>query len=194
LEKRGLGDQLKAAHHKQTDDIRWVDEMRLGLQGYVRRVWVGQGVKVRQRLQFVFEWVYLLLSVNPVTGKLHWAWVKSMKQVDLKPTLETWSPDAVVWDGASSHRAKGMKELGFTCILQPPYSPELNPVERIFEELRKVSEGRLYPSLMAKKKKVEAELRRLAAKPALVKRLVSWRWILDSLQSLPAHPHNTSLA
>jgi len=185
LEKRGLADALKAAGIQQGDQVVEADEMRLGLQGKVRRVWSCKGVKIVQRLQFVFEWVYLVLSVDPLTGKLHWDWMTSMKQVDLKPVVAQWHVDAVIWDRAASHRGSEIGELDFKRIFQPPYSPELNPVERIFESLRQAVEGKMYPSLAAKKRAVEAELRRLAAQPNKVKQLAGWQWLCDALQSLP---------
>lgn len=166
-------------------EIVEVDEMRLGLQGRVRRVWASRGVKVVQKVQFVFEWAYLLLGVNPLSGNLVWDWIDSMKQVDLLPALKTWSVDALIWDGASSHRGKQVGELAFKRIFQPAYSPELNPVERIFEELRRVVEGVIYETLETKKQAVELELRQLAADPQRVKNLVGWDWLCAALDNLP---------
>jgi hypothetical protein len=167
------------------DAIVEVDEMHLGLQGRVRRVWASRGVKVVQKVQFVFEWTYLLLGVNPVTGMLIWGWVDSMRQVDLLPALATWPIDAAIWDSASSHRGKQVAQLPFKRIFQPAYSPELNPAERIFEELRRAVEGVIYETLEAKKQAVELELRQLAADPQRVKRLVGWDWLCAALNSLP---------
>ena len=48
----------------------------------------------------------------------------------------------LVWDGAGSHRSKDIRSIeGITSIVQPPYSPELNPVERVFEEARRWTDG-----------------------------------------------------
>lgn len=186
MEKRGLRAALRAAGLRKKDQIRLVDEMRLGLQGRVRRVWASRGVKVVQKVQFVFEWVYLLLGVNPITGDLRWDWVESMRQEHLVPALREWDVDGVIWDRASSHRGKETAKLSIQCIFQPSYSPELNPVERVFQELRREIEGRIYPSLLAKKQAVENVLQQLAADPERVKRLVGWNWICQAFESLPA--------
>ena len=53
--------------------------MRVGLRGMVRRVWGRRGVKVRQRLQLVYKWLYLFVVVDVGKGKLHWSWIDSMK-------------------------------------------------------------------------------------------------------------------
>lgn len=169
-----------------------VDEMRLGLQGQLRRVWASKGVKVVQKLQFVFKWTYLLLGVNPLTGQLTWDWVDSMRQDDLVPVIRPWLVDAVIWDKASSHRGKKMGELSFNRIFQPSYSPELNPVERLFEELRRAVEGRIYQTLTAKKQAVENVLQRLAADPEAVKQLAGWDWICAAINRLPGSPVFTS--
>ena len=43
----------------------------------------------------------------------------------------------VILDGASWHRSQGLVVPGNITLLQlPPYSPELNPVERIWHYLR----------------------------------------------------------
>ena len=46
-------------------------------------------------------------------------------------------------------------------IVQPPYSPELNPAERVFEEVRRWVEGRIYRSIDDKMEAVNAYLREL---------------------------------
>lgn len=186
MEKRGLSQALQDAGLKRDQRIRPTDEMRLGLQGRVRRVWASRGVKVVQKVQFVFEWVYLLLSVDPRSGSLEWQWIASMRQEHLVPALQQWEMEALIGDGASSHRGTQTAQLPFVRIFQPPYSPEVNPVERVFEELRKEVEGRLYPSLVAQQQAVETILRDLAADPERVKRLVGWDWFCQALETLPA--------
>ena len=59
--------------------LGFADEMRVGLRGMVRRVWGLRGVKVRQRLQLVYKWLYLILVVDVEKGKLHWSWIDSMR-------------------------------------------------------------------------------------------------------------------
>lgn len=167
--------------------------MRLGLQGQVRRVWASRGVKVVQKLPFVFEWTYLLLGVNPLTGALQWDWIASMKQADLLPALQTWPVQGVIWDQASSHRGKDVAALPIKQVFQPASSPELNPAERILEEIRRAVEGRLYETLAHKMQAVENVLHTLAADPERVKRLADWRWLCDALNNLP-EPEYTSLA
>ena len=155
----------------------------------VRRVWGRRGVKVRQRLQLVYEWRYLFLVVDGRKGKLHWSWIDSMKSEmvgaavnGLKQQTEV---AAVVWDGAPSHRDHRVHGLGLPLIALPPYSPELNPAERVFEEVRRWIEGKVYPSLEAKVAAVVAYLTHLESNPNRVRALTGWDWIEDAIQHLP---------
>ena len=75
--------------------------------------------------------------------------------------------------------------MGVTLVAQPPYAPELQPAERVFEELRRAVEGQVYASLDEKVAAVERELRALAADPARVKSLAGWQWIDEAWAALP---------
>ena len=159
--------------------------MRFGLWGQVRRRWGLKGVKIIQRLQIAFRWSYLVLGVDVVRGELHWGWSQGMQQQKLIPVLEKWPLDGVVWDGASSHRGKLMGQVGFTRVFLPSYSPELNPAEPVFEEVRRHIEGQVYPSLEAKRSAIDHLLRQMRADKPRLKRLIGWGWIKRSLAQLP---------
>lgn len=50
-------------------------------------------------------------------------------------------------------------------VVQPPHTPELNPVERFFRELHPAIEGRVYPTLQAKQDALEPILQAWQANP-----------------------------
>ena len=108
-----------------------------------------------------------------------------MKQQQLIPIFEQWPLDGVVWDGASSHRGKLMGQVGFERIFLPAYSPELNPAERVFEEVRQHIEGEVYPSIEAKRSAIDHLLRQLRADKTRLRRLVGWDWLQQALAQLP---------
>jgi hypothetical protein len=159
--------------------------LRLGLHGRTRRVLAPRGGKVVQPLQVEYRWRYLLLAVAPLTGKIRWAWIERMRQTDLLPVLQDWEPVCLIWDGAPSQRGKQVAALDFQRIPLPASSPELNPAERIFEEIRARTEGVVYDSLEAKQAVAAASLQELAADPERVKQLCGWPWIRDALTGLP---------
>jgi hypothetical protein len=161
--------------------------MRVGLIGQVRRVWAPRGVKVRQKVEFKYEWEYLNLAVNGLEGTLYWEWTPNMKSEEIAKVVVHWQAKGIeimVWDRAPGHRGKEVKKVGVKLIEQPPYSPELNPSERVFEELRRKVEGKVYGDIEAKKAAIERELQQLAAYPEKVKSLTGWTWIRQSVDSL----------
>ena len=163
--------------------------MRVGLIGTVRRIWAPCGVKVRQAVQMVREWRYLVAAVDVQAGQLWWCWTETMSSAATASVVQGWQQhtdlEAVVWDGAPSHRSALVQDLGFPLVQQPAYAPELNPVERLFEELRRAVEGRVYASLETKVAAIEAELLAWDADPERVRRLMGWAWIMDALEQLP---------
>lgn len=174
--------------------VAWADEMRLGLHGQVRRVWGMRGTKVRQAVEITYAWRYLALAVDGLRGRFWWRWVRNLKKESVHELVKTWRSEgleAVVWDRAPSHRSRLVRAAGMPLVEQPPYAPELNPAERVFEELRRVVEGRVYESLDAKMEAVEQALTALAASPERVQRLAGWQWIRENCSHLP-QPFMTS--
>jgi transposase len=163
--------------------VHFSDEMRLGLRGQTRRVLARRGVRPVQRLQLRYEWSYLLLAVDPLEGSLRWRWIDRMNKDHPLPVLREWALSCVVWDGAPAHKARAMSELPTVRAPLPPYSPELNPAERVFEELRRRTEGRTYDDLKAKHREAEAYLKELEDDPQRVRSLCGWEWIRQSPQA-----------
>jgi hypothetical protein len=189
VEKGGLGAALAAVGLTRASRVGHADELRLGLRGTSRRVWGRRGVKVRQRLQLQYDWWYLFVAVDGQAGTVSWTWVDSMKAADLVPLMEALRAnaplDALVWDGASSHRDDAVRAVGVPLIQLPRYSPELNPAERLFEEVRRHTEGHVYATLADKVAAVDAFLDDLDADPARVRSLCGWDWINTAIASLP---------
>jgi hypothetical protein len=161
------------------------DELRLGLRGQVRKVLAPRGAKVVQRLQLRYQWAYLLLAVDPRAGTLRWRWLERCRAEPIRATLAEWRPGAVVWDGHGAHTARLLADLPTARVRLPPYSPELNPAERVFQEIRRRVEGRTYHSLADKQAVADAYLHALAEDPARVRRLCGWDWLVAALDALP---------
>lgn len=147
-------------------------------------------MKVRQRVQLRYEWRYLFLAVDGRAGSLHWCWIRSMAADEILAAVgaleRTTDLAALVWDGAPGHRDASVRALDLPLITLPAYSPELNPAERIFQELRRAVEGRVYATLDEKIAAVEAELAKLDADPERVRSLANWHWIEAAAERLPA--------
>lgn len=142
---------------------------------------------MRQRRQIVYSWAHLAISVDAIRGKVRWRWLANMRKETMAQTVAEWKDKgiaALVWDGASSHRALVVREIGVPLIGLPPSAPELNPAERVIEVVRGRVEGRVYDGLDAKRAEAEKVLRELAADPERVRRLTGWSWIREADEAL----------
>ncbi len=121
-----------------------MDEARLGQQGTLTRVWARRGSRPSAAKQTRYEWVYLYAAVEPATGESvallapnvnagTFNVFLSMLSADLKPGEFA----VLILDGAGWHKAKAVRVPdNVVCLLLPPYSPELNPVENLWHYLR----------------------------------------------------------
>ena len=69
----------------------------------------------------------------------------------------------IILDQAGWHKAKDLKvPTNITLMFLPPYSPELNPVEKLWQWLRKeVTHNNLFKTLEALMDALEKEIRKL---------------------------------
>ncbi|MDL2286899.1 transposase, partial [Desulfococcaceae bacterium OttesenSCG-928-F15] len=90
-------------------------------------------------------------------------------QIFLNEISERYRDDRIVMvlDGAGWHRSGDLKIPNNIKLLSlPPYSPELNPVENIWEELReKHFHNRVFESIDALEEQLMYALRRLEQNP-----------------------------
>jgi hypothetical protein len=195
VEKGGLASALAAAGLTAGSGVGWADEMRVGLRGMVRRVWGRRGVPVRQPVQLTSEWRYRFVVVDGRAGRVWWEWLPRVSAEALAPLvgglgLGRTELTGLVWDRAPAHRDDRMRAfgrvIGLALIEQPPSAPELNPAERLIEEIRREIEGTIYRTLDDKVAAVDAFLEKLEADPARVRRLAGWDWIAQAFDQLPA--------
>ena len=75
-----------------------------------------------------------LVADGPMDGELFLAYVRQF----LCPTLRP--GDIVILDNLSSHKVTGVKDAivaaGATLLYLPPYSPDVNPIEKLFAKLK----------------------------------------------------------
>lgn len=81
-------------------------------------------------------------------------------------------------DNAPCHRRKDLHEIpGLTLIHLPSYSPELNPTERYFEEIRRDTANQVFESLEKCEEVITQSIKKWT--PEGLKKLLGYDWILD---------------
>lgn len=95
----------------------------------------------------------------------------------LKDNGEREAETLLVLDGAGSHRSERVSYGKVDKHVLPPYSPELNPVERFFQEVRRELKNKVDESYEAVEQAVEEIFKRYLAKPEAVKKLTNFHWL-----------------
>ena len=87
----------------------------------------------------------------------------------------------MVVDGASSHVSKDLVVPENMRLLRlPPYAPELNPQEHVWDELReKEFPNRVFADLNSVVAQLNAGLPRLTATEGGLRSLTAWPWIIS---------------
>ena len=148
--------QLRQCFPDKDIQLWFQDEARIGQQGTISRVWAETGSCPRAVRQTNYQWTYLFGAVCPVTGyccgwRMPYAntWIMNLYLKDFAKQLPNNVHALLVMDGAGWHSSKELQiPENVSILLLPPYSPELNPVELIWRQLRqrKLS-NRLYPTI-----------------------------------------------
>ncbi len=121
-----------------------MDEARFGQQGTLTRMWAPRGSRPTAVKQTRYEWVYLYAAVEPTTGASVALQAPLVNTETFNVFLGMLSDElgpkdhaVLILDQAGWHKARKMVVPGNITILHlPPYSPELNPVERLWAYLR----------------------------------------------------------
>ena len=89
------------------------------------------------------QFIYVYGAVSPLEGQLDWRLCREMNTVRMGEFLAQVSQAqptdliVMVLDGASSHKAKDrVIPENIRLLALPPYAPELNPQEHVWDELR----------------------------------------------------------
>lgn len=142
-------------------------------------------------MQDKYQWFWLYTAVEPATGDSFSLYLPSLEGVCLQVFLDHFKaayPDDVlllVMDRASSHRSTRVVWPQDTQpLLLPAYSPQLNPAERCFQELRKVLSNRLFGTLEALQDALTEALRPFWHDKPRLAQLTGYPWWLKALQKL----------
>jgi len=164
--------------------------MRYGLISNFHRSWSKVGERTIVDSQQSFENRYLFSAVSPLTGDSFN--LISIDGFDSEAThiflleFKKQYPDELVilvWDNAPCHRPKIHREIpGLIILFLPPYSPELNPAERYFEELRKSTANRIFKTIEEQEVVIEKKLNELTKDIDAMKKLLGYGWILEQMK------------
>ena len=181
---------LKNEDHRQLR-LMFQDEARFGRMSDPRSCWAPVPHRPVVNLALVREFHYEYAAVSPWDGCLDFMTAEKMNTDSMSRFLlqvsEAHKDEFIVMvvDGASSHRSKELKvPENVSLIRLPPYSPELNPAEQIWNMLRRdYFANRVFDSLNAATEQAELGLAEMAANKSAIHRLTNWPWISAILKT-----------
>ncbi len=91
----------------------------------------------------------------------------------------------MVVDGAGWHRSREIKLAeNVRTVFLPPYAPELNPQEHLWDELReKFFHNRAFDTLDALETHLEGALKSFESNPEHMRGITGWEWIINSVSN-----------
>ncbi len=163
------------------------DESRFGRIGRPQRCWAPPGIRPHAPAQLIRESVYIFAAVAPVSGELVSLILPeastAMMNLFLKEVSQTFSQYFLVMqvDGASWHGSHDLVvPSNIRLIQQPPYSPEVNPAEHLWDELREnYLHNRAFASLDDLTEVLCQGLNDLADDPAALRSLTGFPHIIN---------------
>lgn len=141
------------------------DETRLGLMPTARRRVTARGRKPIQQVNPGYKNYYVYGAVAPLSGKHFFTREARLNTDGFQNFLDGFSQqfpesfNVLVLDNGSFHKANRLDiPENVALLFLPPYSPELNPAERLWEDLKDALAFHLFESLAALKAEVESLL------------------------------------
>jgi hypothetical protein len=167
--------------------LMFQDEARFGRMARIRRCWAPAPLRPVVCNGYEREFTYVYGGVSPLQGQLDWNLSAKMNTTQMAEFLSQVSQAhaqefiIMVVDGASSHKAKELiVPENIRLIRLPGYSPELNPQEHIWDEVRE----KAFPNLVLDQMALVVErlkngMSALATDAERVRGITAWPWIVS---------------
>jgi putative transposase len=167
----------------------FTDEARFGRINSPRPCWAPRGVRPAVAAQLIREFIYLYGAVCPQDGTSSFMVLPDADDVCFQIFLNSLSKRfprdyiLLVLDGAPNHHSGELiVPSNIKLKFLPPYSPELNPQENIWDEIReKIFKNYALKSMDEVNEKLDEAVLYIERNPAIVKSIASFPYIKQSL-------------
>jgi transposase len=163
------------------------DESRMGLHTMQGRLLTLTGVKPKGKVQWNFQALWLYGLVEPLTGDSFFYEFCHLDTVCFEKFLELFSqanPEdihIIQLDNGGCHQALDLSlPENVILLFQPPHCPEVNPIERLWEEIKKSLKWELFTSLEQLRLGVRKILQDL--NQTLITSVTGWQFIIEALE------------
>lgn len=159
-----------------------MDEHRIGLHPILKRVWAPTGHRPEIAVYPRYEWLYLYGFVQPSTGMTDWFILAQMNTKAFSVILEKFAQSTskhilLVMDQAPWHRSSNLiVPDNITIIFQPPYSPEVQPAEHLWQFTDKPFINTCPDSLQHLEQTLSDQCEYLKMNPDIIKKATCFHW------------------
>ena len=167
------------------------DEARFGLINWHKKRYCPKGFRPPYVVHRAYEWTYLYAAVDPTTGESFCGYLPGLDgsclEAFLKHLAQAYTDHrlVVVLDGAPSHTSKEIElPLDVSLLPLPSYSPELNPVERWFQEFRRALSNKTFETLELLQEALTKVLEPYWRDPLRLRGLIGFSWWVEATESL----------
>jgi transposase len=179
-------EEVRQAHPQAAIEVWSSDEHRIGLKPILRRVWARKGTTVRAVIAQRYQWMYVYAFVHPESGQTTWLLLPTVSIEAFSLALQVFALEVgagqdkqviLLLDRAGWHQSPHLTiPVGLHLLFLPPYSPELQPAERLWPLSNEPLANRSFTSL-DELEDVQAErCRWLQAHPEVVRGRTSFHW------------------
>ena len=165
------------------------DESRFGLHTLIGRLIAACGVKPIGQWQWLFKAFWVYGAIEPATGESFFLQFSHVDTQCYQRFLDEFSkayPDSLnilQVDNGRFHQGKQLVvPQNIVLLFQPPYCPELNPIERLWQHLKADLKWASFQTLAQLQTKVDQLLTELT--PEIVASVTGYPFILDALSAL----------
>jgi transposase len=166
-----------------------MDESRFGLQTIRRRRITARGTKPVGSFQHRFENFYLYGAVAPHSGDGFFLGLPQLNADHFQVFLDAFARarphtlNVLLVDNSRAHTAAELQvPANVVLLFQPPYAPEVNPAERVWEALKDELAWQCFADLAALQARVVAIVQQWDA--ALLRALTAYPFIMDAINAL----------
>lgn len=157
--------------------------MRYGTRTDVAKRWTVKGHRPACPMKYGYSYGYLYQACQPATGRTFELFLPNMSGVCFVLFLTEFARkhpnQLMILDNAGCHHV-GWEEGSFPDVqlaYLPPYSPDFNPQERLFQEIRKPLKGKFFETLEPIEHLITDTLKTYWNDPPKVKQITAWNWI-----------------
>ena len=135
---------MEVIHSSKKNRLMFQDEAGFGRINKLKYCWCKKGIRPSVPCHHIREYRYTYGAVEPLTGDGYFLVMPycntACMNIFLKGLSEQYPEDVILLccDGAAWHRSRALEIPENIVLFQlPPYTPEMNPIEQIWKEIRK---------------------------------------------------------